>query len=199
VIVLVAGLSRAGKSTFADRFCAMVAGAEHLPLDKYFLEVPDGASFLEWVQRPQSIDWRSFDDHLRRLRAGETIYTPALDWRGSGKRLTPGGAAPHPRSRRVAGGARHYVVPGCFAFEARVDGAPCARVFVRTPLPVIAARCRHHAIAPDEVERVLREDLSDGYERILAYEPRADVVVPGDDPGDQATRAACERILSRER
>jgi len=190
-VILVAGLSGAGKSTFAERLCAALAGAVHLPLDKYFLEVPAGITFRDWVQAPESIDWPTLADHLRRLRAGDACHTPAIDWRGSGRRLSAGGSVAHPGSREVRGGAGYYVVPGCFAFAAPLQS--CLRVFVRAPLPVVAARCAAREVAADEVDHVLAEH-SPGYPRILAYESQADIIVSGAERDEAELARVCARI-----
>jgi hypothetical protein len=92
VLVLVSGLSRAGKSTFARQFCEAIPGAQHLPLDHYFLAVPPGLHFLDWVQSPASLDWATLRAHLAQLSSGQSCYTPCLDWEGSGQRLSDGGA-----------------------------------------------------------------------------------------------------------
>jgi uridine kinase len=193
-LVLVAGLPGAGKSTFADRFCTHVADAVHLPLDKYFFDVPADRTFVQWVQSPAAVDWPTLLEHLVRLRSEADCYTPCIDWKDSGRRLSAGGAIAHPKSRLIRGGARCYVIPGCFAFALPEAAGPSQRVYVRTPLEVIAQRNLGRALAADDAERALRELMGDGYERVRAQESRADTVVDGNGAADDAFAALCQRL-----
>lgn len=178
-LVLVAGLPRAGKSTLAEALCAAVPDAAHLPLDKYIAEVPAGVRFLDWVQRADAIDWHTLGAHLEILRAGRDCYTPALDWRGGGKRLCEGGAgAWHARARLVRGGASVYVVPGCFAFEMPPQLGVGPRIFVDTPAAVIATRMLGRTIEPPDAERAL-EDSVPGVTALYRYRAAAEIVVDG--------------------
>jgi uridine kinase len=199
VLVLVSGLSRAGKSTFAHQLCEAIAGAQHLPLDHYFLAVPPGLRFIDWVQSPASIDWATLRAHLAQLSSGQACYTPCLDWEGSGQRLSDGGERLHARSVRVAGGAPIYVLPGCHAFAAPRDFAPRYHIFVRTPLARIAERILQHRFWGEQAlkrtplariaERIAGQAVQDWrpileahqprYRDVLAYEAQADLVVDG--------------------
>jgi uridine kinase len=177
-IVLIGGLSRAGKSMLAEAICAATDAAQHLPLDKYFHEVPPGQRFLDWVQRPASVDWETADEHLARLRGADDVYTPVIDWHGSGRRLS-GGDLPHPGARRVLGGASCYVVPGCHALAAPWEGDRVLRIFIDTPLGVIAARCEGRQVAAQDVEDTLARHLTPRFGALLAYRDRADRVLAG--------------------
>jgi hypothetical protein len=115
---------------------------------------------------------------LSRARA-EDLYTPALDWRGSGRRLHGGGRDPHPQARRVLGGAACYVVPGCHALEAPWSGDRVLRIFVDTPLSLVAARCEGRKVGLDELRSTLVRHLTPAFEAILAYRDRADRVLDG--------------------
>jgi uridine kinase len=213
-LVLVSGLSRAGKSTFARQLCEAIAGAQHLPLDRYFLAVPPGLRFIDWVQSPASIDWATLRAHLARLSSGQSCYTPCLDYEGSGRRLSDGGERPHARRVRVTGGAPIYVLPGCYAFAAPRDFMPRYHVFVRTPLALIAERILQHRVwgeqalkrAPlvDIAERMAGQPVPDWrrileahqprYRDVLAYEAQADLVVDGTGTQRQTFARAVERI-----
>jgi uridine kinase len=138
--VLIAGLSKAGKSTFADNFCQSIPQSTHVPLDKYFKEVPQGLTFLSWVQSPDSIDWTLLREHIELLKDGYDCYTPVLDWRQTGRRVSQGGLKGHHASRKMTGGAKYYVIPGCFAFKFPNPGAPVVRVFIDTPRRIIETR-----------------------------------------------------------
>jgi uridine kinase len=189
--VLVSGLSRAGKSTFARQLCEAIAGAQHLPLDRYFLAVPPGLHFIDWVQSPASIDWATLRAHLARLSSGQSCYTPCLDYEGSRRRLSDGGERPRARSVRVAGGAPIYVLPGCYAFAAPRDFMPRYHVFVRTPLALIAERMAGQPV-PDW--RRILEAHQPRYRDVLAYEAQADLVVDGTGTQRQTFARAVERI-----
>jgi hypothetical protein len=126
------------------------------------------------VQHPDSIDWATLTAHLEWLFDGRDCWTPVLDWKGSGQRLSDGGEVAHPKSRLIKGGARSYVIPGCFAFAAPIEGR---RVFIETPLEVIAARWFGKPVV--DAERALRGEMGDGFDRILAQRAAADSVLSG--------------------
>ncbi len=191
-LILVAGLPRAGKSTLAERLCALGIGAEHLPLDKYFLPVPEGRRFLDWVQEPTSLDWQTLERHLRVLRSGRDCFTPALDWSGSGRRLNEGGDVAHPSSRLVRGGARFYVIPGCFAFEAPVD-APAFKIFVETPLHVLAERYAGERVPEPEVAAIVAR-YCPGHQRLRAYGADADQVANGESIHELVVRDVATKL-----
>jgi chloramphenicol 3-O-phosphotransferase len=82
MLILVSGLPRAGKSSFAHAAESLQDGYTHVPLDKYILEVPEGLSFLAWVASPQwsigrsskptSSVWRTVSPVLRLHPTGIT-------------------------------------------------------------------------------------------------------------------------------
>jgi uridine kinase len=213
LLVLVSGLSRAGKSTFARQLCEAIAGAHHLPLDHYFLAVPPGLRFVDWVQSPVSIDWATLRTHLAQLSSGQSCYTPCLDWEGSGQRLSDGGERPHARSVLVPGGATTYVLPGCHAFAAPHDFMPRYQVFVHTPLERIVERILQHkfwgeqALKHTPLERRSGQSVQDWqpilaahqprYRDVLAYEAQADFVVDGTDTQRETFARAVELIRRR--
>lgn len=190
-VVLVSGLSRAGKSSFAVRFCNAYGDAAHLPLDKYFRTVPAGTSFREWVQSPSSVDWETLSAHLARLASGLHCNTPALDWAGSGARLSDGGEEWHPRSVHVPGGAAVYVIPGCHAFNAPVAGSVSQRVFIYTPFAVVARRLSQ--AESHQAESVVAAHQP-GYRQVIDYQNEADHVVDGSETNYAADRMIFERI-----
>lgn len=191
-LVLVTGLPRAGKSTLAERLSAFGVGAEHLPLDKYFLPVPEGRRFLDWVQEPTSLDWQVLVQHLRALWSGRDCFTPALDWSGSGRRLNEGGDVAHPSSRLVRGGAQFYVIPGCFAFEAPVD-VRAFKIFVETPLHVLAERYAGERVSEPEVAATVARHCP-GHQRLQAYAAVADMTVKGESIDNQMVRDVATKL-----
>src|SRR5437762_13020164 len=90
MIILISGLSRSGKSSFAD---ALTVDNEftHVSLDKYIKEIPDGMSFLDWVDTPECIDWSLLAVHLQYLKDGCECFTPSPDWNNRGKCRSAGG------------------------------------------------------------------------------------------------------------
>ena len=85
-LLFVAGLSNAGKTSFARHFVETVNSSSHVPLDKYFLDTPPEIAFLDWVQQPEAIDWPLAITHIRQL-AHEDCYSPAFDAWKTNKRL----------------------------------------------------------------------------------------------------------------
>ena len=178
-LLLIAGISNAGKSSFAD-FLEKELGVTHVPLDKYFLSVPAGTDFLNWVQSPASIDWDLLEDHLGILANGSECYSPAFDPWGSGQRLTDGGDIDHPRSRLMKPGNGIYAVPGCLAFEYSGSSAVAAKIFVTTNLQTVASRHAGRNVPEAEINPVLNQRLTDRYPHILAYQDEADLVLSGE-------------------
>lgn len=175
-MILVAGLSRAGKSTLADQL-ATYHDVSHLPLDRYFLPTPDGVRFLDFVQSPDAIDWSLLQEHLAILCDGKPCYSPVIDPWVTGLRLSAGGTEAHPKAMLMQP-ASTIVLPGCLAFHFAAPGA--LRVFVDTPLAVIAARLEGRPVAAGDVEATLIAHLTDNYHAILAEKRKADVVADGE-------------------
>lgn len=187
-LVLIAGLSKAGKSTFADNFCRSIPQSTHVPLDKYFKEVPQGLTFLRWVQSPDSIDWILLREHIELLKSGHDCYTPVLDWRRTGRRVTRGGLKGHDASRIMTGGARYYVIPGCFAFKLPNPDAPVVRVYIDTPRSIIETRRQdlscHDLVPPDGRESDITEQIFDAH-----------IVCTGTERHDNDVKEIGERIV----
>lgn len=87
-LVLIAGPSSSGKTTFAQRLSIqlIVNGLRPVPIsmDDYYQErrktprKPDGSYDFECVE---AIDLELFNDHLKRLLAGETVKIPKYNFR----------------------------------------------------------------------------------------------------------------------
>ncbi len=86
-LVLIAGPSSSGKTTFSQRLAVQmrVSGLNPLPvsLDNYFKErkdspkLPDGSYDFECLE---AVDLELFNDHLRRMLAGETVKIPRYNF-----------------------------------------------------------------------------------------------------------------------
>ena len=186
-LVLIAGLSNAGKSSFAN-LLEERRSITHVPLDKYFLPVPTGELFLHWVQKPESIDWELLDRHLRVLRSGRDCYSPAYDPWGTGQRLSAGENDPHPRSRPMRTSPIGYAVPGCLAFEYANEAFTTIRIFLDVPLQTIASRHAGRAVASAEIDQFLISNLTPSYKAILNYKECADSVLRGDASEEEQLR-----------
>ncbi len=110
--ILVAGVPRAGKSSFADWVVEHDERFAHIPLDRYILPLGTAgpkesaeAAFLAWVREPSCIDWDLLAQHVAILAAGDDCRTPKSDWSKNGVRLSMGGRG-RCRARALgAGGA----------------------------------------------------------------------------------------------
>ncbi len=91
-IILIAGPSSSGKTTFANRLSIglRVLGLSPvaLSLDDYYLDrdkIPVGADGKQDLERLDTLDVPLFNDHLVRLIQGEPVQVPLFDFK-SGKR-----------------------------------------------------------------------------------------------------------------
>ncbi len=176
MLILVSGLPRAGKSSFADAVAAQLPDYTHVPLDKYIKQVPADASFLAWVNSTQCLDWALLQSHLEHLRTGHPCYTPSPDWSRQGQRSSEGGLA---GGGRLMPPARRYVIPGCYSFRMPLGGEQPYKIFIDTPLDVIAERLVSRAVRPDEVESILDQRLSSNWREIQGFIEEADLVLSG--------------------
>lgn len=94
-LVLVAGPSASGKTTFTKRLGVQlrVAGLRPVALsaDNYYVDrdrTPLGADGKPDFEAIEAVDLELFNDHLRRVLAGEEIETPKYDFT-SGRRTSP--------------------------------------------------------------------------------------------------------------
>jgi uridine kinase len=177
MLILVAGLPRAGKSSFADAVEAHVPDYTHVPLDKYICEVPPTSSFLDWVNSPRCIDWPLLHEHLDYLRAGYPCYTPLPDWSNRGQRTSAGGLERGGRLMQPA--RRGYVIPGSYAFRMPLVGEPTYKIFIHTPPGVIAERLVARSVLPEEIEPILDQHLSPNWREIQGYIEEASLVLSG--------------------
>jgi uridine kinase len=177
MLILVSGLPRAGKSSFAHAAESLQDGYTHVPLDKYILDVPEGLSFLAWVASPQCVDWPLLQTHLQCLADSQPCFTPAPDWNNRGKRKSAGGSETGGRLMKPA--ARGYLLPGCYAFHFPMSHDSIYRVFISTPRSVLAERLTGRPVEEAEAASILNQHLSPNWEKIEAYSQEADLVISG--------------------
>jgi uridine kinase len=179
--VLISGVPRAGKSSFADAIVERQPGFTHVSLDRYIRPLPEGVSFVQWVKNPSCIEWDRLRAHIGILESGSVCFTPQQDWKHQrGKWISDGGAIADGPGRRMEPAGLAYLIVGTHAFEFPADGAGNPmRVFVDTPDDVIAARFAGAAVSQENVAGVLHTYLSDNARRILAQKPHADLIIDG--------------------
>ena len=183
-LTLVTGIPRAGKSSLCDAVEAAGAGFTHVPLDRYVLPVPAGRTFLDWIAAPACIAWAHLSAHLAILESGAPCYSPRPAWeRGWGEWVSAGGALATAPGRHMAPAAAGYLLVGTHAFACPPELAttlrPTLRVFVRTPLTVVAERLTGQRLSPAAARDVVRTRLAANTARILCARHRADWVVDG--------------------
>ena len=183
-LTLVTGIPRAGKSSLCDAVEAEGAGFTHVPLDRYVLPVPAGRTFLDWIAAPACIAWDHLSAHLALLEAGASCYSPRPAWERDWREwVSAGGALDTAPGRRMEPAAAGYLLAGTHAFACPPGLAPTLRptlrVFVRTPLTVVAERLTGERSAPAAARDVVRTRLAANAAQILRARRRADVVVDG--------------------
>jgi uridine kinase len=196
MLILVSGLPRAGKSSFASAVESLHAGYTHVPLDKYIMEVPEGSSFLAWVATPQCIDWPLLRTHLHRLVGGQACFTPAPDWNNRGKRISAGGSQAGGRLMNPA--ADGYLLPGCYAFHFPVGHKSIYRVFMSTPRSILAERLAGRPVGEAEVTSILDQHLSPNWEEIEGYSHEADLVISGIEAPHAQVQVLLDALSGRE-
>jgi|GEM_PF-1585089 len=192
MLVLISGLPRSGKSTFADALESSVDGFTHVPLDKYIKEIPEGVSFLDWVDTPACIDWELLNAHIKFLKHGKACFTPQPDWNARGRRTSDGGLESGGRYMRPAKIA--CVIPGCHAFRFPTLDARIVRVFMETPYEIIVARLAGNASQGGPANVTLDEHLSMNWRTIENYSKEADLIIRGTDDGKVQIRRLLDRL-----
>ncbi|HRI43533.1 MAG TPA: AAA family ATPase [Fimbriimonadaceae bacterium] len=188
VVVLVAGVSCSGKTTLARRL-ATDLDAAYISIDDYYR--PFASLSIDDRKRidfdaPEAIDVDLLVDHVRLLKASETIHKPLYD------------AAAY---ARLQGTEPIYpnalvVIEGLFALHwTTLAGEASLRVFVETRLEA----CRDRRVARDvgTYGRTLEESLA-RYERnvapsqeryVIPSRAMSDIVVRGDEPLEHSLQA----------
>ncbi len=189
MLVLISGLPRAGKSSFADRL-EREQGFTHVPLDRYIKEVSTGMAFLDWVATPACIDWTLLGLHLDHLRQGRSCFAPQPDWQKGGKRVSQGGL--ECGGRRMSPSTYGYVIPGCHAYRIPEPGAHVYKIFMQTPHGVIAERISRRSVSESEAPDILDQNLSKNWRTIEAYAEEADLILSGTvSPSSQMKKFCC--------
>jgi len=192
-LVLISGVPRAGKSSFADAIIERHPGFTHLALDRYIRPQPEGMSFLDWVATPSCIAWDHLLAHIGILESGFVCFTPQQDWKQQrGRWISDGGAIPDGPGRRMEPPTLGYLIPGTHAFEFPGEAAVNPmRIFVDTPHHVIAERFAGAPVPHEEIAGVLRKFHSDNARGILARKLHSDITIDGTAPrDDQVARFA---------
>ena len=179
MIILISGLPRSGKSSFADALESYNDEFTHTPLDKYIKEIPEGISFLDWVDTPECIDWSLLTVHLQYLRNGCECFTPSPDWNNCGKRRSEGGQ--HKGGRLMRPAKLGYIIAGCHSFRIPEIQDGGYRIFIETPHAVIAKRIIGRPVYNGEAELVLNNNLSKNWRKIEKYSREADLMISGTD------------------
>jgi predicted kinase len=190
MLILISGLPRAGKSSFADALESSGAGFTHVPLDKYIKEIPEGLSFLDWVDTPACIDWTLLTAHLEVLAQGMPCHTPQPDWNTRGRRAITGGRLMKPA--RVA-----YVIPGCHAFRMPYSGGKALKAFIQTPYETIAARLPGSAPGEEAAIETLRRHYTQNWQEVESYSKEADLIISGADARDTQIARLLDLIKQR--
>lgn len=150
MLVLVAGLPGAGKTTFANYIEQANIGFTHIPMDKYIKPIPDNKTFLEWVKHPDCVDWALLQQHLKLLNNKQICYTPKPDWNQRGKRLDEGGINKGP-GRLLKPANRGYIIPGTHVFS--FPDTAHLKIFIKTSPEALAIRLanRHNETHSQEL------------------------------------------------
>ena len=178
-VVLVSGIPRAGKSSFADALEESDLNLTHVPLDKYIMAVPPGESFLGWVRNPSCIDWPVLEEHMKVLFAGRPCYTPRPDWKRDGHRACEGGEIENGLGRRMSPSGSGCVVAGTHSFSLPDTGRERVTVWVDTPDEALASRFEKRPVTEAESKGILRRHLEDNDVPLRALEAQADLTVSG--------------------
>jgi hypothetical protein len=179
-LTLVGGIPRAGKSSLCDAVEAAGLGFTHVPLDRYVLPVPAGRAFLEWIATPACIAWDLLLAHLDLLEAGVPCYSPRPAWERDWREWDcAGGALTRGAGRRMEPAAAGYLLAGTHAFACPPQRLPTLRVFVRTPLAVVAERLTGLPHDRRAARAVVRARLAPNTAALLRARHQAEAVVDG--------------------
>ena len=176
--ILVSGVPRAGKSSFADFIEDTDGRFTHVPLDKYILPVPESSDFLSWVRYPTCVDWDLLSKHMDLLLSGSSCRTPQVSWDGDGQRVSDGGLNDSTVGRLMRPADLGYLMVGTHSFSYRSQHN-VVRVFIETPLQVVASRQMGSEIAVEQTNAVIEEHFGPNPGDILAQKRFAEVTISG--------------------
>ncbi len=151
-----------------------------MPLDRYVLPVPAGQTFLAWIATPVCIAWDQLITHLALLASGVPCYSPRPAWERDWREwVCAGGALAGGAGRRMEPAAAGYLLAGTHAFACPPQTLPTLRVFVRTPLVVVAERITGRRADRRAARALVRARLSPNTAALLRERRWADVIIDG--------------------
>jgi len=165
-LVLIAGPSSSGKTTFAKRLCIQLAVAGTYPLymgtDDYFLEreqTPLDENGEKDYESFESLDTELFNDHMNRLIRGETVDLPTFDFLEGRKK--------YGRKTALKSGAP-IVIEGIHALNVRltaqVEDSKKYKIYI-SPLTQLAIDCHNRVPITDArlIRRIVRDNKYRGH------------------------------------
>ena len=180
LILLVSGIPRAGKSSFADVVEQSSLGFSHVPIDKYIMPIPSEESFLNWVREPSCIDWDLLLEHLHILFSGQVCFTPKVDWSQSGQRVSDGGAIEEGPGRKMTPSKYGYVIAGTHAYSLPDIERKRIKAYIDVSDEVIASRLEGRPISFKEAGEIILKHLGDNPEALRPLRSQADLIIDGD-------------------
>lgn len=125
-LIGIAGGSGSGKTTFAKKIIGQISSSDVgiLHQDSYYLPAPPQPLQLHGesnFDHPDAFDWHLLRDHLRRLKAGESIECPLYDYTISRRKA----------ETQVIGPCRVLLVEGIFAlWDPEIRGLFDVKIFL---------------------------------------------------------------------
>ena len=167
-IVLIAGPSSSGKTTFAHRLCTQLWVNGHKPIylgtDDYYLErelVPAQADGTKNFENLDSLDVDLFNRHMNALLAGETVDIPRFDF-STGKKVF---------GRRIMKALpdQPIVIEGIHGLNDALTGQiPAAQKFKIYISPLTMVRIYNHNRIPltdvRKIRRIIRDAAKRGWD-----------------------------------
>jgi len=181
-VILVSGMPRAGKTSFAEYIDSSDLGLTHVPLDKYFLPTPSGKTFLEWVKWPACIDWELLLVHLEILSSGRTCFSPSQIWtddHNSRQTLSRGSPYQENNGRKMTPKERGFLITGCHSFTLPKTPRKIIKVYVDIPDSVLASRFENRSVPHDEIASVIKDRIGESPMVLKPYKDEADIIVDG--------------------
>ncbi len=179
LILLIAGIPRAGKTTLAQNIEKSALNLTHIPLDKYIMPVPEGISFLEWVKTPKCIDWFLLQSHLEILADGKHCFSPKMNWNGKTSRASEGGNIENGLGKKMMPNRTGYLLPGTHSFSFPYSEWMSLRIYINTPDEVLASRLEGKKVVSEAAGDVIVKHLGDNSNPLRLLERQADYVING--------------------
>ncbi len=179
LILLIAGIPRAGKTTLAQNIEESALELTHVPLDSYIMPVPEGVSFLEWVKTPKCIDWSLLQNHLEILTNGKHCFSPKMNWHGKTYRVSEGGNIENGLGKKMTPNRTGYLLPGTHSFSFLFSGWASLRIYINTPDETLASRLEGKKVVSEAAGNVIAKHLGDNPNPLRLLERQADYVING--------------------